>query len=681
MTIDAITLELVAEGFVAIVREMRATMLKTAYSSILKEGRDFSCALLDGKGQILAQSEDSPAHIIPLSWQVQEILRTRTEPLRPGDVLMVNDPYTGGTHLNDVALIQPIFFDTAPAFFSVVRAHWGDIGGLAPGSVAGSVDNIFHEGIRIPPILVSDQGKLNQALLEVIWANVRVPQDRMGDFFACISTCCIGERRLRELAERRGENGLVVSADMLLQRSEERMRQRISEIPPGVYRYEDYIDSDGHGSRPLFLPIAITVDGSTLRADFTGASRQGVGPMNCSLAAAATGVFIACKGLLDPRGPINQGAFRPVQISAPEGCFINALPPAACGGFSEIRRRVTSVTLGALARAVPENLVGDGKGTSNHVNIGCANPAKGGVSILYEYPSGGTGGFREADGSHACRHFDEGEFGSIQPVEVIEAEHPLLVERCALRVDSEGAGFRRGGLGIRREIRLLGDDAKLSILSDRNTIAPFGVLGGMASAANAFFVRRDGAALQPSKIPGKVTGFNLVQGDVLVCQSAGGGGYGDPLQREPERVLRDVRKGYITEERARALYGVVIRDGGIDAAATTRERRFVEERTTRGKVAIGKTDRFVDGRRVVAVGTALADLCGLREGDLIELVADDAAPLRAWVDKGAVAGIELGPVAREILGVQAGEMIVVRAPLRKTTTTEGHTAPKMVEDV
>ena len=199
MSIDPISLELIAEGFVAIVREMRATMLKTAYSSILKEGRDFSCALLDGQGQILAQSEDSPAHIIPLSWQVQEILRTRSEPLREGDVLMVNDPYTGGTHLNDVALIQPIFFGSKQAFFSVVRAHWGDIGGVAPGSVAGNVDDIIHEGIRIPAVLVAEQGKLNQPLLDVILANVRVPQDRIGDFYACISTCTIGERRLREL--------------------------------------------------------------------------------------------------------------------------------------------------------------------------------------------------------------------------------------------------------------------------------------------------------------------------------------------------------------------------------------------------------------------------------------------------------------------------------------------------
>jgi N-methylhydantoinase B len=595
---------------------------------------------------------------------------------------MVNDPYTGGTHLNDIALIQPIFFDEALAFFSVVRAHWGDIGGLAPGSVAGSVDNIFHEGIRIPAILVAEQGKLNQALLEVIWANVRIPQDRMGDFFACISTCCIGERRLRELAERRSESSLLLAVDMLLQRAEERMRRRIGELPTGVYRFEDYIDSDGHGSRPLFLPIAITINGNTLNADFTGASPQGIGPMNCSLAAAATGVFIACKGLLDPLGPINQGAFRPVQITAPEGCFINARPPAACGGFSEIRRRVTSVTLGALARATPTTLVGDGKGTSNHVNVGCANPVKGGVSILYEYPSGGTGAFREADGSHACRHFDEGEFGSIQPVEVVEAEHPLLVERCELRADSEGAGLRRGGLGIRREVRLLGESAKLSILSDRNIIAPFGVVGGMASAPNAFFVRRNGRAVRPSDVPGKVTGFNMVQGDVLVCQSAGGGGYGDPLKREPERVLRDVHNAYITEDRARAVYGVVVRNGDIDWDATRGERLRLEASIVRGKVAADAADRFVDGRRIVKVAAALADLCGLADGDLLELVAGNAAPLRAWAERNAeVAGIVLGPAAREILDVQDGELVVIRSPSRRLAAPEGRRTPELAEDI
>jgi N-methylhydantoinase B len=665
-TIDPITLELVAEGFVAIVREMRATMLKTAYSSILKEGRDFSCALLDGKGQILAQSEDSPAHIIPLSWQVQEILRTREEPLRSGDILMVNDPYTGGTHLNDVALIQPIFFDGELAFFSVVRAHWGDIGGLAPGSVAGSVDDIIHEGLRIPPLLVAEEGKFNQPLLELIWANVRVPQDRVGDFYACVSTCRIGERRLRELGTRRGENELRLAANALLQRTEERTRQRIQAIPAGFYRFEDYIDSDGRGSRPLFLPVALTVEGSTLRADFTGASPQGPGPMNCSIAAAATGVFIACKGLLDPVGPINQGAFRPVQITAPEGCFLNAQPPAACGGFSEIRRRVTSVTLGALARAATGYLVGDGKGTSNHVNVGCVNPAKGGVSILYEYPSGGTGAFKEADGSHACRHFDEGEFGSVQPVEVVEAEHPLLVERCTLRVDSEGAGLRRGGVGIRREIRIVGPGAKLSILSDRNTIPPFGVLGGMAPAPNTFSVVRNGVELQPSDVPGKVTGFNLQQGDVLVCQSAGGGGYGDPLDREVERVLRDVLKGYLSEERALSHYGVVIRDGLVDEVTTKRERRRAKSEKVRARVLLAETDIFEERRRIVHVGEMIANSSGLEDGELAELLSSNGAPLRSWIKRrSGLDGIELSATACEILRVKPGDSIFIRAPLMR----------------
>ena len=666
MSIDPISLELIAEGFVAIVREMRATMLKTAYSSILKEGRDFSCALLDGQGQILAQSEDSPAHIIPLSWQVQEILRTRSEPLREGDVLMVNDPYTGGTHLNDVALIQPIFFGSKQAFFSVVRAHWGDIGGVAPGSVAGNVDDIIHEGIRIPAVLVAEQGKLNQPLLDVILANVRVPQDRIGDFYACISTCTIGERRLRELEARRGGEGLIGAAQALLARTEERMRRRILEIPPGVYRFEDYIDSNGRDGQPLFLPIAITVDGATLTADFTGASPQGAGPMNCSLAAAATGVFIACKGLLDPVGPINQGAFRPIQISAPEGSFLNARPPAACGGFSEIRRRVTSVTIGALARAVSNNLVGDGKGTSNHVNIGCVNPAKGGVSILYEYPSGGTGGFREADGSHACRHFDEGEFGSIQPVEVVEAEHPLLVEKCALRLDSEGAGLRRGGAGIQREIRILGPGAKLSILSDRNAIPPFGVLGGLAPAPNAFFIRRAGNDLLPSDVPGKVTGFNLQTDDVIVCQSAGGGGYGDPLQREIEKVDADVKRGYISAERARTHYGVVLHDGVVDEGATKRMRAQVAAgpRAVRVKIVMDPIDRFVHGRRIASVSDSIADQAGLANDQLAELIGRNGAPLRVWINRDkALLGIRLGAKACEVLQVHAGEAVIIRAPL------------------
>jgi len=665
MNIDPITLELIAQGFIAIVREMRATMLKTAYSNVIKEGRDFSCALLDAEGQIIGQSEDSPAHIIPLSWQVQHILRTRTEPLRAGDVLMVNDPYTGGTHLNDVALIQPIFFSGKQAFLSVVRAHWGDIGGLAPGSVAGAVDDIIHEGLRFPPVLVYEQGKINQGMLDVIWANVRVVPDRIGDFFACYSTCGIGERRLNELALRRGEELIVAAAAAHLDRTEERMRRRISEIPAGTYRFEDYIDSDGRSARPLFLPATITVNGSSITADFTGASPQGPGPMNCSLAAASTGAFIACKGLLDPTGPINQGAFRPITVTAPERCFLNAQYPAACGGFSEIRRRVTSATLGALARAVPLALVGDGKGSSNHVNIGCANPSRGGLSILYEYPSGGTGAFLESDGSHTCRHFDEGEFGSIQPIEVIEAEHPLRVERCALREDSEGIGFRRGGLGMRREIRIVGESAKLSVLSDRIDIPPFGVLGGSSPQPNDFHVRRNGKVVYPSNSPGKVTSFELQRDDVFVCLSAGGGGYGNPLEREPERVCRDVRKRYISAERALKRYGVVLTpDGEFDAAGTQRERQKMQASEIRLDVMAAQEDLFDDRRRIVEVNQNVASGCGLKDGDLAELISAGGAPLRVWIAiRAHKNGIALGPAAREILGIRQGETVAIRCPV------------------
>jgi N-methylhydantoinase B len=667
MTIDPITLELIAQGFIAIVREMRATMLKTAYSNVIKEGRDFSCALLDGAGQILGQSEDSPAHIIPLSWQVQHILRTRTEPLRPGDVLMVNDPYTGGTHLNDVALIQPIFFSGQQAFMSVVRAHWGDIGGLAPGSIAGAVDDIIHEGLRFPPVLVYEQGKINQGMLDVIWANVRVVPDRIGDFFACYSTCRIGERRLNELAQRRGEALIIAAASALLDRTEERMRKRIAEIPPGTYRFEDYIDSDGRTTtRPLFLPVTVTVSGSSITADFTGASPQGPGPMNCSLAAASTGAFIACKGLLDPTGPINQGAFRPITVTAPERSFINAQYPAACGGFSEIRRRVTSATIGALARAVPLSLVGDGKGSSNHVNIGCTNPARGGLSILYEYPSGGTGAFREADGSNTCRHFDEGEFGSIQPIEVIEAEHPLRVERCTLREDSEGVGFRRGGLGMRREIRIVGEEAKLSILSDRIAIPPFGVLGGSSPQPNDFHVRRKGKVIYPSEAPGKVTAFGLQTDDIFVALSAGGGGYGDPLEREPERVCRDVRKRYISLAQARDRYGVIVSaEGALDEAATAQQREKLRAAEVRVEVKAGKEDVFSERRRIVEIDAKVAAASQLADGDIAELLSKGGAPLRVWIKTSAGhAGIALGPVAREILGIRAGETVVIRSPLQ-----------------
>jgi N-methylhydantoinase B len=661
--LDLVTLEVIQEYLVATVREMRVAMIRTAHSSIIYEGHDFSCALLDAAGDLVAQSEDSPAHIVPLPWQVKEALRHFGGDLHAGDAVLVNDPYTSGTHMNDVAMIRPFFADGRLYAFTVVRAHWGDVGGMTPGSISGEATEIFQEGLRIPFTKVIDRGRPVAAVLDLIFANVRVPDEREGDFYAMLACCHTAAERLEELIGRFGRARLQAAMTALLDRAEARMRRALAAVPEGVYPYEDYLEA-GPGGRPVPLRVAVEAKAGGLVVDFAGSAPQVKGPINCSLAVTAMGAFVAVKALFDPKGPINQGAFHPIEVKAPKGTIVNAEYPAASGGFTEMRRRVESAVMGALSAAAPAFVAGDIKGTSNHTYVGSVNPKLGRTTIFYEYPAGGTGGFLEADGSHATRAYDEGDFGSILPAEAVEIEHALLVERCELLRDSCGDGRSRGGLGMRREIRLLAAEGRFSELSDRNLVPPFGVNGGHAALPNRFAVRRDGKEIAPSAAPGKVSGFPLRAGDVVVVETAGGGGYGRPEERDPARVQADVEEGYVTAERADARYGVVIRDGAVDAAATAERRRRLAESRHLLAAAEDAADTFAEGRRIQRLHAADAARLGVGDGALVELVAERAAPLRAWahIDDGIAQGTApLGPTARRILGVEAGGRVEIRA--------------------
>ena len=664
--IDLITLEVVREYFVSTVREMGKTIMRTAYSSIIFEGQDFSCAILNAAGELVAQSEGSPAHIIPLPAQVKEALTYFNDAISPGDVVLVNDTYASGTHMNDVAMIVPFFAAGRRVAIVVVRAHWGDVGGMTPGSISGAATEIFQEGLRIPFLKIYSAGERVPGLLELILANVRVPDEREGDFYAMLACCHTALDRLNALVERFGAGDIEAIMAEHLDRGERRMRQAIAQLKPGTYYFEDYFDSDNAGGPPIPLRVAITVTGDSLKADFTGSAQQTRGPVNCSTAVTAMGTFVALKALLDPQGPINNGAFRPIMIEAPKGSIVNASYPAAMGGFSEVRRRVESVVMGAFAAAAPKFIAGDIKGATNHTYISSLHPKLGRSTIFYEYPSGGTGGFLEHDGSHTIRAYDEGDFTSIQPAEAVELEHALLIDRCALRIDSCGDGLHRGGLGLRREIRILGEEGTFSELSDRNVLPPFGVCGGHASAPNHFSVVRAGEVREPSPTPGKVSGFKLQKDDVVVLESAGGGGYGPPLERSLELIEEDVREGYITRERATEAYGAVFAGGRIDPDATQKRRRLLKQKVNRFRVVASDSDDFVEGRRICRITPRDADALALSDESLVELVNPSGAPLRAWVqrtDHGKSGDLALGPLARAVLHVEDGAHVELR-PLR-----------------
>ena len=577
--LDPITLEILTEVLISIVREMRATVFRTARSVAIYEAKDFSCGLFDHTSEVVAQSEDIGAHVVPLPWSVRSAMAEFGSDLAPGDVILLNDPYRGGTHLNDVTLIYPVFEDGRLILFPAVREHWADVGGMVPGSLSGEATEIYQEGMRIPPIKIVERGTLNRAAMALILSNMRVPDEREGDFHAGLAACKTAERRIRESVARYGLPTLLAAIRQNLDRSEARMRAQIAALPDGEYYYEDYLETfPGGRLEPLLLPLRLTIRGADLVADFTGASPQVPVPVNSTLAVSAASVFIALKSILDPAAPLNQGSFRPISVIAPEGTIVNVTAPAPAGSHGEIRKRVIAVTVGALAQIVPGLVAGDLFRTSFHNLVGGVHPRTGKQFVHYEWASGGNGAFAEDDGPSAMASIDWGDLNTVQPTEVLETRFPLRVEWSALAPDSGGAGRQRGGLSMQRGIRLVGPEATYSVLADGAVLPAFGILGGGSGIPVGSHVIRDGGELR-FPTPGKVGGFRLVKDDVLVLQSAGGGGYGDPLERPVERVVGDLRDGYISPAACRERYGVVVRDGlEVDSAATASLRRELAAR-------------------------------------------------------------------------------------------------------
>jgi N-methylhydantoinase B len=658
--IDPITLEVVCEGLIAVVREMRASIIRASYSPVIYELDDFSCAIFNDKAEMVAQSDDHPGHVMPMPWSVRCAMEDFAGDIGPGDIIVLNDAYRGGTHLNDVTLLFPVFALGRLALLPAVRSHWADVGGATPGSYSGLSTNIYQEGLRMPPIKLFEGGKPNQAVMRLIEANMRLPQHRMGDLSAMLGACRVAESRVQRLFDKYGLDTVLACVALNLDRSEARMREAIGALPKGTWLYEDYLEYYDDGLfDPVLMRLALTVAGDEIVADFAGSNPQVPGVVNSSLAVAGAGVFVALKAALDPRGAVNDGAFRPIKLKAPEASIVDVRADAPAGAHGEVRKRALSVMLGCLAQVVPERISGDLCGTSFPNSIG--GRAHGRPYVYYEVPAGGNGGFREADGSSAFVNVDFGNIRSIYTAETLETEMPLVVEKSELRADSGGAGETRGGLGLRREIRL-GGEGTYSVLSDRAVIPPFGILGGASAAQVEVSIRRSSTEVQLAT-PGKATGMLLREGDVLVMQSAGGGGFGDPLARDPKRVEQDVASGYVSVAQAREQYGVVIGD----AKATAKSRKELAAQAFTLEVRADETAAYegIRGRHRVL---RLHASCGLPANQLVELLGRHPAPLRAWVklDAGVPAGTApLDEFARKVLGVEAGG----RVRLRKLEST------------
>jgi N-methylhydantoinase B len=665
--VDPITLEVVCEGLIAIVREMRATVIRASYSPVIWDMDDFSCALFDPQGQMVAQSEDHPGHVLPMPWSVRCAMEDFAGDVRPGDVILLNDSYRGGTHLNDVTMLYPLFHEGELFIFPAVRAHWSDVGGSTPGSYSGLSTNIYQEGVRIPPIKILEEGRLNRGAMALLLNNMRLPEDRQGDFNASLGACRVAESRVRKLLGRYGRKTILDCIALNLDRSERRLRQRIAALPDGEYVYEDYLEFYQEGRfDPVLMRLTLTVAGDEIVADFAGSNPQVPGVVNSTLATTGAGVLVAVKSTLDPDGPVNHGTFRPIRLKAPEASIVDVKLDAPAGAHGEVRKRAVSVMLGALAQVIPDLVSGDLCGTSFPNAIGGRDERRRRDYVYYEAPAGGNGGFREGDGSSAWGNIDFGNVRTIQSAEAMESGMPLRIERSELRTDSGGEGRTRGGLGFRREVRLLYGEGRYSALSDRAVIPPFGVGGARAAAPVKVSIRRDGREVEFAT-PGKVTGHPLVAGDVVMMQSAGGGGFGSPLERDPARVALDVQAGYVSAERARDGYGVVFTAGGaVDAAATRARRAELAAAPRRFPVRADERDSYEGARgkhRVLRLDPALAGRLGVGDRDLVELWGRHPAPLRAWVrvDAAAPAGVvPLDALGRRILGVAAGDTVEIR---------------------
>lgn len=673
MHIDHISLEVISEGLVSIVREMRATIFRTAHSVAIWEAKDFSCGLFSADAEVIAQSEDICGHVVPMPWHVRAAYDAFGGDFKAGDLVITNDPYCGGTHLNDVTLVYPIFQDNRLAFFAAVREHWADVGGAVPGSLSGTAADIYQEGMRIPPLKLMEGGRINEAAMQLMLANMRVPDERAGDFRSGVAACRVAESRLKDIIAKHGLERITGTVRQNIDRAEIRMREQISRLPDGIYYYEDYLETfDEHGLEPLRLPLKLTIDGDELTADFTGASPQVPVPVNSTLAVTSGGVIITLKSALDPRAAMNHGSFRPVKVIAPEGTVVNVTHPAPAGSHGELRKRVMATMIGALSQAAPGLVTGDMHRTSFHNMLGGTEKKTKREYVYYEWGSGGNGAFSQADGPSAMAAVDWGTILTVQSTEIVEQNYPLRVESSRLARGSGGDGRRRGGLGLHREIRFLGDRGSYSLLSDGAVLPAFGIAGGHAAAPVSAFVRRDGKDIAFAT-PGKVGGFPVYRDDVLVLQAAGGGGYGDPLEREPERVVEDLRRAYIDEATVRDVYGVVLNgEGGVDEAATKARRSSIGDgqryyvRVAHAETPLYRAGR-VSSRRICPLHPRDLEAFGLKQDEIVELSSGQGAPLRAWCvcDHSAAPGSTLlDDFALAALGTDEGAYVMIR-PLSK----------------
>ncbi|NPA58530.1 MAG: hydantoinase B/oxoprolinase family protein [Aquificae bacterium] len=514
---DPIMLEVFKNRFSAVAEEMGIVLQKTAYSPNIKERRDFSCAVFDSEGKLVAQASHIPVHLGSMPMSVRSAIDHLD--FEEGDMAVLNDPYRGGTHLPDITVIAPVFIDGKLTFFVSNRAHHSDVGGSTAGSMPLS-RSIFEEGLIIPPVKIMKKGKPVEEVIQFIKSNVRTPDEREGDFMAQISANKTGIKRLKELVEKYSLQTVLHYTQALNDYAEKIMRNRISQIPEGSYTFTDYMEDDGAGNRDIKISVKITVNGSDAVVDFSESGDQTEGSINAVRSITVSAVYYAFRSLIREDVPTNDGCFRPIRIITRKGSVVDCVHPyPVAGGNVETSQRIVDVVLGALSKAVPDEIPSASQGTMNNITIGGINPKTGKPFTYYETIGGGMGAFLGGDGESGIQSHMTNTLNT--PVEALEFEYPLMVEQYRLRKNSGGDGVYRGGDGITRQIKLL-TDCEITVISERRERPPYGLAGGKPASVGENIVIQDGKVI---KEKGKFS-RRLKKGDSIIIHTPGGGGYG-----------------------------------------------------------------------------------------------------------------------------------------------------------
>ncbi|HIR17659.1 hydantoinase B/oxoprolinase family protein [uncultured Cloacibacillus sp.] len=554
MKIDGILLEVIGNTFMSIAEEMGAVLVKSAYSTNIKERKDCSCALFDAAGNTIAQAEHIPMHLGSMLGLIGEIKRHfKLEEIKPGDMFIANDPYNGGgTHLPDIAVASPVFYDGEIVAFVANIAHHNDVGGRVPGSNAADSDSIYAEGIRIPTVKIFREGELDKDILNLILLNCRVRHIRLGDLNAQFACNKKGVQRMEDVCAKYGKETVALCMEELLDYSERKIRMALSAIPNGSHEFEDYLDSDGLGSGPIKLNVKVAIKDEDIELDFTDNPDQVKGAINLPLSALRASVYYAIRSIVDPSLPSNGGYYRAIHIKSRPGCILGCTEPAACAGRSDTAQRVADMIFGAMSEVVPHQVIAGSNSSITGVYFGGVSPDTGEYYVYMETFGGGSGARFNKDGL-SCVQVHMSNTSNL-PIESMEVEFPYMVERYELVTDSGGPGKYRGGLSMSKDIRVLGHDSEFTIKADRQKVPPYGLFGGKPGLPGLITIYPD--TDEARTVDSKKSGNLLKANGVLRCQMPGAGGYGNPLERSRELLIKDLEEGYVSPESAMRDYGM-----------------------------------------------------------------------------------------------------------------------------